>query len=175
VSSESKARGITVTIKYGKGYEETWAVFNGLPGEVRADIVGYFGLDEYAVQQLTLNELVISATKVAHGAPVPMPRQPTQAAPDEAQVMQLLKDELGARPIEEPAPKSDPWADAGTAGSPPWDLPDKPAVNPMLAKIEACTSVQELQRLWAENQAAFQDGALMDAYKAKGRSLKAAA
>ncbi|ONI83988.1 hypothetical protein ALI22I_34030 [Saccharothrix sp. ALI-22-I] len=167
---------MTVTIKYGKGYEETWAVFNGLPDEVRADLIRYFGLDEYAASGLTLNELVINATKVAHGGPIPMPTQAAQAAPDEAQVMQLLKDELGARPIQEPAPKGDPWADAGSsAGSPPWDISEKPAVNPMLAQIEACKSVPELQRLWAENQAAFQDGALMDAYKAKGRALKAAA
>jgi hypothetical protein len=183
VSSEnSKARGITVTVKYNGDKAAPWAVFYGSPSEIREDVISYFGLDPYAMEQRTLHELVQIASRVASGAPVSTPMQaaPPPAAPapaqSEAQVMQLLKDELGARPIEEPAPKSDPWADAGSpAGSPPWDAPAPPAVNPLLAEIAACGSVLELQRLWAANQTAFKDGDLLDAYKAKGRSLKAAA
>ncbi|XVV02748.1 hypothetical protein ACQPW3_36175 [Actinosynnema sp. CA-248983] len=175
-SENSKARGITVTVKYNGDKAAPWAVFYGSPSEIRVDVISFFGLDPYAMEQRTLHELVQIASKVASGAPVPTQMPPTPPAQSEAQVMQLLKDELGATPIQEPAPQSDPWANAGSpAGSPPWDTLAAPAVNPLLAQIEACTSVQALKEFWVKNQAAFADGSLMDAYKAKGRSLKAVA
>lgn len=172
-SENSRARGTTVTIKYSGDRDAPWAVFYGTADEIRIDLIAYFGLDQYAMEQHTLHDLVRIACKIASGGPFPVPAS-TQS---EEKVLQLLKDELGARPIEETtAPAGDVWADAGaSAGSPPWDVPAAPAVNPMLARIEECTNVQALKALWAQNQAAFADGSLMDAYKAKGRTLSAAA
>ncbi|WNV90328.1 hypothetical protein [Umezawaea sp. Da 62-37] len=176
-SENSRARGTTVTIKYSGDRDAPWAVFYGTPDEIRIDVIAYFGLDSYAMEQRTLHELIGVASKVASGGPLPTPLPAMASAQSEEKALQLLKDELGARPIgETPAPAGDVWADAGTsAGSPPWDVPTTPAVNPMLARIEECANVQALKALWAQNQAAFADGSLMDAYKAKGRALKAAA
>ncbi|MCG8926667.1 hypothetical protein [Lentzea sp. CC55] len=176
----SNARRVTVTIK-GKGDKaDPWAVFYGSPAEIREDLIGYFGLDSYSTEQHTLHELVQLAAKIASGAPMPAGMQASASgdseAEAEARAMKLLKDELGARPVGESTTAEDVWASASSSpADPPWPTDDKPVVNPMLARIDACASVEALKKLWAENQAAFADGSLMDAYKAKGRALKAAA
>ncbi|MCX2949953.1 hypothetical protein [Lentzea sp. NEAU-D7] len=179
-NENSKARGITVTIK-GKGDKaDPWAVFYGSPTEIRDDLTAFFGLDSYTTEQRTLHELVQLAAKIASGAPMPAGMQASSSSDSEAEAearaMKLLKDELGAKPVAEGTTAEDVWANASSSPSePPWPTDDKPAVNPMLAQIDACTSVDALKKLWAANQAAFADGSLMDAYKAKGRALKAAA
>ncbi|WKU46725.1 hypothetical protein Q3V23_23165 [Streptomyces sp. VNUA116] len=47
----------------------------------------------------------------------------------------------------------------------------QPVDNPLLGQIEACNSVEQLKELWAANQSAFADPAVMDAWKARGRAL----
>ena len=58
---------MSITIKYGKGYEETWAGFTGTVPEGREDIIDYFGVDRATVTELTLSELVVNVTNLAHG------------------------------------------------------------------------------------------------------------
>ncbi|MFE0964044.1 hypothetical protein [Streptomyces fungicidicus] len=159
----SEARGITVTIKYGKGYDDTWAVFKGNAGEVRSDILDYFGIDSDSVTGLTLSDIVTNATNIAHGKG-------------------LIATQLGATVVsEEPAPSAkpqgDPWAAIGN--STPVTIADQaPASNEdknawVLGEIAKKTSRAELKKFWAENQSFFADPAVMDAYKAKGKSLPA--
>lgn len=144
---------ISVTIKYGKGYEETWAGFRGNVEDVRKDIVSYFGLDGASVADLTVNELVINVTQQAHGVVTAVRALRgtviSKAESDEAQ---------------QPSAGGDPWADVEKPADPMQYIRDA---------ITAATTKDALKILWAENQAVFADKALMDVWKAKGKSLSA--
>lgn len=144
---------LTVTIKYGKGYEESWVVFKGASTEdVREQVIAYFGLDGASVAELTMSDLVVNVTNLAHG-------KGNAAAMLGATV---IKTEKTKQVKEEKA--DDPWADEEEAEGP----------SPILARIESCQSVDELKKLWAENQSEFADAAVMDAWKARGKALSAA-
>jgi hypothetical protein len=157
---------ISVTIKYDKGHDATWAVFKGSLSEVREGVVDFFGFDRASVAELTLNQLAINATQVAHGG--------GNAAASLGAV--ALASKTAAPPAQSaPAAPEDPWAAAGQPASPGSAAPAQPEANPMLARIEGCATTDDLKKLWATNQAAFADSAVMDAWKAKGRALKVAA
>ncbi|MFE9254020.1 hypothetical protein [Streptomyces sp. NPDC006879] len=156
--SES-GRSITVTIKYGKGYDDSWAVFKGRPGEVREDVIDFFGMERDSLTGLTLSDVVTNATNIAHGKG-------------------LIATQLGATVIsEEPAPvkpAGDPWASVGglqQAATPAAPEQDKNAW--ILGEIEKQKNRVELKKLWAANQSFFADPAVMEAYKAKGKALPA--
>lgn len=158
-TSDPKGRGITVTIKYGKGYEETWVVFRGSVDEVRDDLTDFFGLQRVNASNLTLSELVVNATSVAHGLG-------NLAAGLGATVTESHAAEPAAPAAPEtPAPASDAWTQAAAT------TPEPPAAPSLLDNISRAPDVPALQRLWAENQAAFADPAVMDAWKARGRAL----
>jgi hypothetical protein len=82
----------------------------------------------------------------------------------------------------EPAkPTDDPWAAAANVQSGPWpgsaSVAESKKEDPnayILGEIEKKTTVQELKKLWAENQSFFSDAAVMAAWKAKGKALSAA-
>lgn len=166
IVSEPRARGLQVTIKYGKGYEETWVSFAGLPDEIREDIIGYFGLDRDSVTGLTLSELVVSATNLAHAkGNVAATLGGTVIAP--------------AQPAAKSAPASDVWDSINAAGQARAKAesaaPAEPEKDPLLTVIEQAGSVDELKRIWAENQATFAEKPeILDAWKARGKALKAA-
>ncbi|WP_031513732.1 hypothetical protein [Streptomyces sp. NRRL F-5123] len=152
-----------ITIKYGKGYDDTWAVFEGATPEVRADIMDYFGMDPATQVGLSLSSVVVNATQIAHGKG-------------------LIATSLGATVVEETAsepaqPAGDPWATAANTSS-SVSVAEQPAVNPnawILGEIEKQTTVDGLKKLWAENQSFFADASVMAAWKAKGKALQAAA
>jgi hypothetical protein len=144
---------IGVTIKYGKGYEDTWAVFRGSVRQVRDLICDYFGFECKDETSLSLSALVVNATNLAHG---------------KGNIASILD----ARIISETpndAPANDPWAAASASE------PEQPTANKsawILGEIERAPSLDELKKLWAANQAMFDDPAVMAAYKARGRALK---
>lgn len=157
-----------VTIKYGKGYDDSWVVFEGTSSEVRAEVIDYFGMDPDTQLGLSLSSIVVNATNVAHGKA-------------------LIATSLGATVVEEkrePAtpPADDPWAAASAAqSSGPWSgsasVPEKKE-DPnayILGEIEKQTTVQGLKELWAKNQSFFSDASVMAAWKAKGKALQGAA
>jgi hypothetical protein len=157
---------LSVTIKYDKGHDATWAVFRGTTTEIRADILDFFGMDPATQVGLSLSSVVTNATQIAHGKG-------------------LIATALGATVVEEtsePAkPTDDPWAAAANVQSGPWPgsasvaEPKKEDPNAyILGEIEKKTTVQELKKLWAENQSFFSDAAVMAAWKAKGKALSAA-
>ncbi|WJN63443.1 hypothetical protein [Streptomyces phage phiScoe56] len=160
-------RELTVTIKYGKGYEETWAVFKGNPEEVREDIISYFGVMRDSVSELTLSELVVEMTSLAHGkGNIARFLGGTIIPPSEA-----------AAPPAQTAPTGDPWAAAQSNQSSPPAASQPEAEDPnayILGEIEKQTDVAALKRLWAENQSFFSDPSVMAAWKAKGKALSAA-
>lgn len=154
-----------ITIKYGKSYEDTWAVFEGTTQQLRAEILDYFGMDPQTQAGLSLSSVVVNATNVAHGKG-------------------LIATQLGGTVIEEtqtePAkPSGDPWAAAASQQSGPWPgsasvaEPKKEDPNAyILGEIEKQTTRDGLKKLWAANQAFFSDPAVMAAWKAKGKSLQ---
>lgn len=159
--NDQAGRGVTVTIKYGKGYEETWAVFRGTVSQVREDIISYFGVDGASVASLTLSELVVNVTNLAHGK--------GNAAALLGGVV------LGSVPSGDTAAAE--AAALGTPASDPWASVESNTVteHPLLARIKAATNVEELKLLWADNQAAFSDENVMAAWKQRGQALQAAA
>jgi hypothetical protein len=169
-ASEPKGRGVTVTIKYGAGYDQTWVSFSGLVNEVREDIAAFFGIDCETDTGLVASDLVINATTTAHavahvattlGGTVveSQPRPPAAAAQP-----------VNNNPANDGRP--DPWTQAAqpddtraaAAGNEP---------NPVLGLIDKVPDLRALERLWADNQAAFADPAVLAAWKAKGRALQA--
>ncbi|WDS51748.1 hypothetical protein SEA_TRIUMPH_34 [Streptomyces phage Triumph] len=157
----------SVTIKYGKGYDDTWAVFKGTATEIRANILEFFGMDPATQQGLSLSSIVVNATNLAHGKG-------------------LIATALGATVVEEttteePAkPTTDPWAAASAQQTPSaWSggasATESKAEEPnayILGEIAKQTTVDGLKKLWAANQSFFSDASVMAAWKAKGKSLQ---
>lgn len=145
---------IGVTIKYGKGYEDTWAVFRGSVRQVRELICDYFGFECKDVTTLSLSDLVVNATNLAHG---------------KGNVASILDARVIPDVAPEQAPANDPWAAASSSRA------STESGNPsawILDEITRQTTIADLQKLWAANQAMFADPAVMTAYKARGRALK---
>ncbi|SNS50811.1 hypothetical protein [Actinacidiphila glaucinigra] len=151
---------IGVTIKYGKSYEDTWAVFRGTVAQVRALIIDYFGFESKGVTGLSLSDLVVNATNLAHG-------KGNIAAILDARI--IPSDAPPSAP--ESAPADDPWA-AASASQPEQKTENGSAW--ILGEIEKQSTLDDLKKLWAANQAMFADAAVMAAYKARGRALKSA-
>ncbi|MGA5019234.1 hypothetical protein ACPCAA_17680 [Streptomyces griseoincarnatus] len=144
---------IGVTIKYGRGYEDTWAVFRGTVPQVRQLICDYFGFECKDETGLSLSDLVVNATNLAHG---------------KGNVASILDARVVPEtPAQEPA--NDVWA-AASASKTEQTSDNKSAW--ILGEIEKANSLDGLKKLWAANQAMFADSAVMDAYKARGRALK---
>jgi hypothetical protein len=156
---------LSVTIKYDKGHDATWAVFRGTIEEIRADILAFFGMDPATQVGLSLSSVVTNATQIAHGKG-------------------LIATALGATVVEEttePAkPTDDPWAAASAAqssgpGPGSASVTESNSEDPnayILGEIEKQTTVDGLKKLWAANQSFFSDPAVMAAWKAKGKSLQ---
>lgn len=136
----------SVTIKYGKGYDESWATFRGTTENVTQQINDYFNVE--AGTFTSLHDLVTEATRLAHN---------TSYVAKNAGGQVLTKGEQ-AEPAAQPAA-----AEAAPAE------PEKPAA---FALIDAATDRNELKRIWAENKTEFEANAdLMSAWKTKGKSL----
>jgi hypothetical protein len=169
IASDPKGRGIQVTIKYGKGYEETWVSFAGLPDEIRADIVQYFDLDWDSIEGLSLSAVVVTATNLAHA-------KGALASTFGATVIPKGEE---YKPAAASKPQGDVWESVGQAAQAQQSsAPAEPERNPLFAVIEAENTVDGLKRLYAESAAAFQgpEGPeLLAAWKARGKALKQAA
>ncbi|WP_327175486.1 hypothetical protein OG599_09305 [Streptomyces sp. NBC_01335] len=150
-------RSVTVTVKSGKDYDSWWAVFRGATFEVYDDVTTFFGFDSETVTSLSLHELVGEASQLAQGSA-------------------LITRQLGATAIPAPKPAAageDPWVAAQATDASP--AASAGAATALLEQVAACRTTEELKRLWATNQAAFADQAVMDAWKARGRAIKQAA
>lgn len=146
---------LKVTIKYGKGYEDTWAVFTDYqPEALRDSIINFFGIRPAAVEGFTLHDVVVVATNIAQGI---------GAVQEFLGGTHVPADDPGVQVSQEPAPAAapgeDPWAKAEEQA--PQTPPARPTPpvreekDPLIEQIEAATTKKELQRLWAANQAKF--------------------
>lgn len=153
-----EASGIAVTIKYGKGYDESWVTFRGDGETVRRDIVGYFGVDSASVTDLSLDSLVQNVTQLAHGVG--------------AAAAALGAVVVSEQPAEKPASSEDPWAVADARIKADASAP--PVRNPVLDLIEQVDSVEALKVLYVDQKIA-ENAELAAAWNVKGKALKAAA
>lgn len=141
----------TVTIKYGKGYDETWGVFRGSVEAIRAQLIAYFEIPEADHEGLSVHDLVLNATRLA---------QSTSAAAVGLGGKVLAKGD---------APASGGWAKAAAGLS-----PAEPERNPLYGLIEACADREALKDVYARNVDTFKaDAELLAAWKAKGKALTA--
>ena len=154
---------IVVTIKYGKGYEESWAVFRGsTTSEVRGNILDYFGQDSNAFEGMSLHEVVLKATAVAHGT-------------------QTFVSELGAEVIptngtgEVPGPSTTTSARGSAAFKAAADTPKEPE-DPyagIVALFESADSIKGLKKLYAQHKEHYEASeSVREAYKKKYKELK---
>ncbi len=153
----TRAEGVSITIKTGKGYEDTWLGFTGTVSSVQMDIIEAFGLADQ--EGLTLYEIVANATQVAHGVTravtalkgTVIPSAPSGA--DEAQ--QTTQEAADVTPQED----VDPYVEMTR-----------------LINAENIT-VATLRQLYADNDALFtadtdEAKALKKAWQARGRDLQ---
>ena len=159
----STSAELTVTIKYGKGYEESWAVFRGTSAEeIRTAIATYFGLPEDAIAGMTGHEVVLQATGIAHG---------------HATVASIL----GGIPVPDAGGSKgeggDPWEAFNSKDAyavPKGEATEEDPFADLIKRLGEAGSTDELHRLWATNQDSFSNEAVMEAYKARGKQLTAA-
>lgn len=147
----SDAAELTVTFKYGKGYEETWAVFKGKAQDLRQQILDYFGMDSSEFSDLTLHDVVLEATRIAHADRTVMTSLGGKVA---------TKSERAQERAQEPASQA--------KSEPEGPTPEQA----LIARLEAAETVDGLKRLWAENKALFSDDGVKAAYKKRGSELK---
>lgn len=154
--SDTRAAGIGVTIKYGKEYDKTWATFQGDAIAVYDQLLTYFGLEN---EGLTLNELVINCTEMAHGTTRAVTAfkgtvvKGHKSTPDEAQ-----------------QPSGEEQATPETTTEDPY------AILTQQIKAENI-SVDTLRRLYADNTEMFtadtdEAKALKALWKARGKELQ---
>lgn len=134
--------------------DNPWLVFEGTsPDEIRAKIIATFGMTDVD-DSLSLFDVTMNAQRIAT-------RQSEIQGTLGGTTLKVESSRNGA-----PSPTGSASAAAPAA---------EPETNPLLAKVEEQTGVAALQRLWAENKAAFDaDADLMAAYKAKGKALQSA-
>ncbi len=176
MSDPHEQGGISVTIKGdepGGKYNDakkpgTWIVFHGSPARIKEQICEVF---EIEAGERPLYDLINEAT-------------------DMFKASATVSQSLGGRVLSQGGGASvqqqvqgdggDVWAQAAAAQGQQQSAPPaeekKDDVDPILAALETCKSVAEVQQVWAENQSAFNSNpAYMEAYKAKGKALSSAA
>lgn len=146
-TEETGNQPVSVTIKYGAGYDEPWVIFRGSVASVASDIAEAFGLPGYT----SLHEAVDLAKAVATGA-----------APRGFAAV------LDATPVEDgPVDNTGPQQEVE-----PVDA--RSDEDQMVEAIGACETPRELKRLYLENKDYFKDApqAVRTAFNDKNAALK---
>lgn len=172
MSDPHEQGGISVTIKGdepGGKYNDpkspgTWIVFHGSPTKVREQIIEVFELDDTAKER-PLFDVVNEATRLFKAVGnVSQSLGGRVLSSGNAEQQPSSGEQSGAG-------NSDVWAQAAAARG-GGEQEKQEDVDPILAALETCKTVAEVQQVWAENQAAFNaNPAYMEAYKAKGKAL----
>jgi hypothetical protein len=158
VSNPHAPRRVSATIKYPESAryanDNPWLVFEGNVEAVREQVIEAFGMEE--TEGLTLADAVVNAQR-------------------QASTTGAVANGLGGTVISK---GGSAW-DKAKGGSPAPAKPEKSEaeieVERLTAEVAKVSTTAELQDLWARNQEAFKDAGLMEAYRAKGKSLQAAA
>ncbi|MFF3017132.1 hypothetical protein [Streptomyces sp. NPDC057939] len=140
-----EALSITIKVPCGEGETAPQVAFRGNASGLREELGSFFGLESKSVTTLTLHEILVEVSQLARSA-------------------EAISSGLGARVVPQASAPTPPAPQGGPAGSP---------ASAVLEQIAACQTADELRRLWAANQAAFAESVVMDAWKARGRTLQA--
>ena len=145
----TKERGVTVTVKYGAGFEAPWTVFHGSVDEVKEDMGVWFGQEE-AAKTLDGHDLLsglYNAFKAQGGSSGGRGRgKPSEAAPEPA------------KPISAEVEEARPLVDAE-------DL-----VKVVIMQIKNATDDGILD-LWRQYKKAFEDARVQKAVKDRKAEL----
>ena len=145
----SKERGVTVTVKYGAGFEAPWTVFHGSVDEVKEDMGIWFGQED-AAKTLDGHDLLsglYNAFKAQGGSSGGRGRgKPPEAAPEPA------------KPISAEVEEARPLVDAE-------DL-----VKVVIMQIKNATDDGILE-LWRQYKKAFEDARVQKAVKDRKAEL----
>lgn len=138
---------LSVTIKSGKGYDDSWTVVRGVPSEVKEALVEWYAIDEGTADKLVGQQVMTLATKISHGE-------------------QVVSTVLGGVPVEVSTKVSEKAEE-------PEPAPEEPqGPHPLVAEIEAAGSLEDLKRVYVKNKSSFTEQELKDAYNAKSKELK---
>ena len=145
----SKERGVTVTVKYGAGFEAPWTVFHGTVDEVKEDMGIWFGQED-AAKTLDGHDLLsglYNAFKAQGGSSGGRGRgKPSEAVPEPA------------KPISAEVEEARPLVDAE-------DL-----VKVVIMQIKNATDDGILE-LWRQYKKAFEDARVQKAVKDRKAEL----
>lgn len=151
---------ISVTIKSGKNFDDTWQAFKGDVHEVREQIIDYFGFDAEAFAELTLDSLVVNATQVAHG---------------KATAASVLGAVVAGEKAEANGVDATPYADQGHPADKGVAEPE-PEVDVKAELTEALNGAADqaaLKRIYSENTSAIKDDADLAAlFKERWKAVK---
>lgn len=145
----TKERGVTVTVKYGAGFEAPWTVFHGTVDEVKEDMGVWFGQEE-AAKTLDGHDLLsglYNAFKAQGGSSGGRGRgKPSEAAPEPA------------KPISADVEEARPLVDA------------EGLVEVVIMQIKNATDDGILD-LWRQYKKAFEDARVQKAVKDRKAEL----
>lgn len=147
-----------LTLKAGKGYEDTWVNLGASnAGEFRRLVGGFFGWTEEQTAGLTLAQLSFNATREWHAM-----NNVAAEFPDSRSVPA----ELTAQPRKS----------ARKAAKPAEIVSDVPTEEALIAEIGSAEDVKTLQAIYTrENKAGRKlTGAVLAAWNARGKALKSA-
>jgi hypothetical protein len=180
--TDSELSRTSVTFKTGEKYKESLINFSGAREQVRADVIAFFGLVPSECDGRTDYEVRLMADSIAQSVAVVQNKlgavlaTKSEVAAGNAQAQP--RDQI-PQAVHDAMANGDPWKQAGEADTTAAAKPEAPAPSPvevMLDTVDAQVEVKALQLVWAQNKQLFKDhDELMAAYKAKGKSLQAAA
>jgi len=136
------------TIKFGAGYDAPWATLEGTYDEVEAEA--------QRIVEGTLPELIAEVSQRMQGAFLLTGKSTTTGG-------------VGAKTMKDTRAKAKATKAAEAAAEEPAGEPAEE--NPLIAAIHAATTKAQLGDIWAKNQKALKDPALMDVMKARSASL----
>ena len=143
------------TIKFGAGYDAPWATLEGTYDEVEAEA--------QRIVEGTLPELIAEVSQRMQGAFLLIGKSPSTGG-------------VGAKTMKDTRAKAKTTAKAdetppGVPGDEVAQYEPPVEEDPLIAAIQAATTKAELGDIWAKNQKALKDPALMDVMKARSASL----
>jgi len=169
--SDDLATSLTLKYPETKRYEGApWVVFKGSVGQIKDQVVAYFGYDQNQIAGMTMHEITLLANQSIRSAGA-------------------LAINLGARPISQDDEQQS-WGnpqgapEGAVKGNAVWEQVGStppaaaPAENPhagLIGLLKEAATIDDLKRLWVTNKPAFEDAEVAAAYKARGQALKAAA
>jgi len=142
------------TIKFGAGYDAPWATLEGTYDEVEAEA--------QRIVEGTLPELIAEVSQRMQGAFLLIGKSTTTGG-------------VGAKTMKDARAKAKTTAkaeeDPAVTAALATTEPEPPSESPVVALINAATTKAQLGDIWAKNQVALKDPALMDVMKARSASL----